>query len=189
MMPVVRGPAATARLVFWYVSIVLLAVTLVPGAIGTFGTGRTWRGPRSWEECCARLPGGSGGTARRARWPAFPFLAALPRAAVRRRRDRCGRALNPRGNRADGRTGRACQRGPPRGGAAAAPIPTAWWLSTGALPAGDLARFTMITVIVMVSHYPDMAVGHDGKASGRIADGGSAVGVSWWPRAIAASGR
>ncbi len=36
MMPVVRGPSATARLVFWY-SIVLLAVTLVPGAIGTFG--------------------------------------------------------------------------------------------------------------------------------------------------------
>jgi protoheme IX farnesyltransferase len=36
MMPVVRGPQATARLVFWY-SIVLLAVTLVPAAIGTFG--------------------------------------------------------------------------------------------------------------------------------------------------------
>ena len=36
MMPVVRGPEATARLVFWY-SIVLLAVTLLPGAIGTFG--------------------------------------------------------------------------------------------------------------------------------------------------------
>jgi heme o synthase len=36
MMPVVRGPGATAQLVFWY-SIVLLAVTLVPGAIGTFG--------------------------------------------------------------------------------------------------------------------------------------------------------
>ncbi len=36
MMPVVRGPRATARQVFWY-SIVLLAVTLVPGAIGTFG--------------------------------------------------------------------------------------------------------------------------------------------------------
>jgi heme o synthase len=35
-MPVVRGPQATARLVFWY-SIVLLAVTLVPAAIGTFG--------------------------------------------------------------------------------------------------------------------------------------------------------
>ncbi len=36
MMPVVRGPRATARQVFWY-SIVLLAVTLVPGALGTFG--------------------------------------------------------------------------------------------------------------------------------------------------------
>jgi protoheme IX farnesyltransferase len=36
MMPVVRGPQATARLVSWY-SIVLLAVTLVPGAIGIFG--------------------------------------------------------------------------------------------------------------------------------------------------------
>ncbi|HWD77074.1 MAG TPA: UbiA family prenyltransferase, partial [Solirubrobacteraceae bacterium] len=36
MMPVVRGPRTTARLVFWY-SIVLLAVTLVPGAVGTFG--------------------------------------------------------------------------------------------------------------------------------------------------------
>src|SRR5947209_11514758 len=36
MMPVVRGPRATARLVFWY-SIGLLAITLVPGAIGTFG--------------------------------------------------------------------------------------------------------------------------------------------------------
>ena len=36
MMPVVRGAGATARLVFWY-SIVLLAVTLVPGALGTFG--------------------------------------------------------------------------------------------------------------------------------------------------------
>jgi protoheme IX farnesyltransferase len=36
MMPVVRGPQATARLVFWY-SILLLAVTLVPGIIGTFG--------------------------------------------------------------------------------------------------------------------------------------------------------
>ena len=37
MMPVVRGPQATARLVFWY-SVLLLAVTLVPGAIGTFGS-------------------------------------------------------------------------------------------------------------------------------------------------------
>jgi len=36
MMPVVRGPDATARLVLGY-SIVLVAVTLVPGAIGTFG--------------------------------------------------------------------------------------------------------------------------------------------------------
>jgi heme o synthase len=36
MMPVVRGPQATARLIFWY-SVLLLAVTLVPGAIGTFG--------------------------------------------------------------------------------------------------------------------------------------------------------
>jgi heme o synthase len=36
MMPVVRGPEATARLVLVY-SIVLVAVTLVPGAIGTFG--------------------------------------------------------------------------------------------------------------------------------------------------------
>jgi len=36
MMPVVRGPRATARMVFWY-SIGLLAVTLLPGAIGTFG--------------------------------------------------------------------------------------------------------------------------------------------------------
>jgi len=36
MMPVVRGPQATARLIFWY-SILLLAVTLVPGVIGTFG--------------------------------------------------------------------------------------------------------------------------------------------------------
>jgi heme o synthase len=36
MMPVVRGPQATARLVLWY-SILLLAVTLVPGVIGTFG--------------------------------------------------------------------------------------------------------------------------------------------------------
>jgi heme o synthase len=36
MMPVVRGPQATARLVLWY-SVVLLAVTLVPGAVGTFG--------------------------------------------------------------------------------------------------------------------------------------------------------
>jgi protoheme IX farnesyltransferase len=37
MMPVVRGPQATARLVFWY-SVVLLVLTLVPGAIGTFGS-------------------------------------------------------------------------------------------------------------------------------------------------------
>jgi protoheme IX farnesyltransferase len=36
MMPVVRGPEATARLVLGY-SIVLVAVTLLPGAIGTFG--------------------------------------------------------------------------------------------------------------------------------------------------------
>jgi heme o synthase len=36
MMPVVRGPHATARLVLGY-SIVLVAVTLLPGAIGTFG--------------------------------------------------------------------------------------------------------------------------------------------------------
>jgi protoheme IX farnesyltransferase len=36
MMPVVRGPRATARLMFCY-SIVLLAVTLVPGVTGTFG--------------------------------------------------------------------------------------------------------------------------------------------------------
>ncbi len=36
MMPVVRGPRATARLVLVY-SIVLLAATLLPGAIGIFG--------------------------------------------------------------------------------------------------------------------------------------------------------
>jgi heme o synthase len=36
MMPVVRGPSATARLVLVY-SIVLVAVTLLPAAIGTFG--------------------------------------------------------------------------------------------------------------------------------------------------------
>ncbi len=36
MMPVVRGPGATARLVLGY-SVVLVAATLVPGAIGTFG--------------------------------------------------------------------------------------------------------------------------------------------------------
>ncbi len=36
MMPVLRGPDATARLVLGY-SILLVAVTLVPGAIGTFG--------------------------------------------------------------------------------------------------------------------------------------------------------
>ena len=36
MMPVVRGAAATARQMLVY-SIVLLAVTLVPGVIGTFG--------------------------------------------------------------------------------------------------------------------------------------------------------
>jgi protoheme IX farnesyltransferase len=35
-MPVVRGPDATARLVLGY-SIVLVAATLVPGLIGTFG--------------------------------------------------------------------------------------------------------------------------------------------------------
>jgi protoheme IX farnesyltransferase len=36
MMPVVRGPAATAHLVLAY-SVLLLAVTLVPGVLGTFG--------------------------------------------------------------------------------------------------------------------------------------------------------
>jgi protoheme IX farnesyltransferase len=36
MMPVVRGAAATARQILVY-SVVLLAVTLVPGAVGTFG--------------------------------------------------------------------------------------------------------------------------------------------------------
>jgi protoheme IX farnesyltransferase len=36
MMPVVRGPAATARLMLAY-SVLLVAVTLVPGIIGTFG--------------------------------------------------------------------------------------------------------------------------------------------------------
>jgi protoheme IX farnesyltransferase len=36
MMPVVRGAAATARQILVY-SIVLLAVTLVPGVVGTFG--------------------------------------------------------------------------------------------------------------------------------------------------------
>ena len=36
MMPVVRGPDATARLVLGY-SVLLAAVTLVPGLIGTFG--------------------------------------------------------------------------------------------------------------------------------------------------------
>jgi protoheme IX farnesyltransferase len=36
MMPVVRGPAATARLVLAY-SVLLVAVTLVPGILGTFG--------------------------------------------------------------------------------------------------------------------------------------------------------
>jgi protoheme IX farnesyltransferase len=37
MMPVVRGPQATARLVLAY-SILLLAATLLPGVIGTFGS-------------------------------------------------------------------------------------------------------------------------------------------------------
>ncbi|MBV9605673.1 MAG: protoheme IX farnesyltransferase [Solirubrobacterales bacterium] len=36
MMPVVRGPAATARLVLSY-SVVLVAATLLPGGVGTFG--------------------------------------------------------------------------------------------------------------------------------------------------------
>jgi heme o synthase len=36
MMPVVRGPDATTRLVLGY-AIVLVAVTLLPGALGTFG--------------------------------------------------------------------------------------------------------------------------------------------------------
>ena len=36
MMPVVRGPGVTARMVFWY-SILLLGVTLLPVALGTFG--------------------------------------------------------------------------------------------------------------------------------------------------------
>jgi heme o synthase len=36
MMPVLRGPEATARLVLGY-SVVLVAVTLLPGASGTFG--------------------------------------------------------------------------------------------------------------------------------------------------------
>jgi len=36
MMPVVRGPAATARLVLVY-SILLVAVTFAPGVVGTFG--------------------------------------------------------------------------------------------------------------------------------------------------------
>ena len=36
MMPVVRGAAATARQVLVY-SVVLVAVTLVPGVVGTFG--------------------------------------------------------------------------------------------------------------------------------------------------------
>jgi protoheme IX farnesyltransferase len=36
MMPVVRGPAATGRLVLAY-SVLLVAVTLIPGIIGTFG--------------------------------------------------------------------------------------------------------------------------------------------------------
>jgi protoheme IX farnesyltransferase len=36
MMPVVRGPDATARLALGY-AIVLVAVTLLPGALGTFG--------------------------------------------------------------------------------------------------------------------------------------------------------
>jgi protoheme IX farnesyltransferase len=36
MMPVVRGPEATARLVLVY-SVLLVALTLVPGLIGTFG--------------------------------------------------------------------------------------------------------------------------------------------------------
>jgi protoheme IX farnesyltransferase len=36
MMPVVRGPRATARQILAY-SIVLLVVTLVPGLTGTFG--------------------------------------------------------------------------------------------------------------------------------------------------------
>ena len=36
MMPVVRGPDATARLMMAY-SVLLTAVTLVPGLTGTFG--------------------------------------------------------------------------------------------------------------------------------------------------------
>ncbi len=36
MMPVVRGPEATARLVLVY-ALVLVAVTLIPGLVGTFG--------------------------------------------------------------------------------------------------------------------------------------------------------
>jgi heme o synthase len=37
MMPVVRGPHATARLVLGY-SVGLVGITLLPGAIGTFGS-------------------------------------------------------------------------------------------------------------------------------------------------------
>ncbi len=133
MMPVVRGPRATARLVFWY-SVVLLAVTLVPGAIGTFGLVYLV-GPRSWEECCARSPGGSGATAR---------LRAPPCSSTSRcSTSRCcsspsrsmRRCAESGGNRADGRTGRASQRGPPRVGLALHRSRTARWLSAGALPA------------------------------------------------------
>ena len=96
MMPVVRGASATARQVLAY-SVVLVALTLVPGVVGTFGVvylaaafalgvvfvvlaWRLWRG-------------GHAGPRRRP----VPLLAALPRAAVRRGRARCGVALRSAG--------------------------------------------------------------------------------------------
>ena len=94
MMPVVRGARATAFQVLAY-SLVLVAVTLIPGLIGTFGVaylGAAFALGGAFIALAWRLwRDGSSRPRRRA----VPFLAALPRAAVRRGRARCGVALSP----------------------------------------------------------------------------------------------
>ena len=65
MLPVVRGPRATARQMLGY-TLAMAALTLVPGLLGTFG---------------ARLPG----QRRRARWRLLrPCLAAVARGTAAR---------------------------------------------------------------------------------------------------------
>src|ERR1700747_2492905 len=75
------------------------------------------------------------------------------------------------GHRGHGQKGRATQRGPPPPGRSGPGRSTNVASAIGISKGGsDAVRFTMITVIVMVSHYPGVVVGDHGKANGGLVD-------------------